>query len=316
MNSPQNPHDRLFKSTFSDKQIATDYLKNFLPKALIEKLDLPSLKLEPTSFINSKLEAYFSDVIYVCQYGEESLTISLLFEHKSQPSGIIYLQLLRYLLEAWDQQKKQKESLRVIVPIVIYHGKKAWKRRSFSSYFQKLDEYLRPFVPEFAYLFTDLQDWDDEVILSLEAGLMKNTMILLKHYNDDEYIQKHFERIFHGIQNIEQDEVTRVHVMAFLFYIWRSSQLDPKVFRKLIAKLPQPLRDITVNTYEKILQEGIQEGKAEGLAEGLAEGILAQQNIVITHAFQNGLDTLTIAKLTELSEEEVQQRIAILGLSR
>ena len=105
------PHDHLFKSTFSDPRIAADYIRNFLPLDLTSQLDLSSLELAPGSYVNEELEEYLSDVVYRCKYGQEEIKLSLLFEHKSQPDGIIYLQLLRYLLEAWDQQPKKKEGL-------------------------------------------------------------------------------------------------------------------------------------------------------------------------------------------------------------
>ena len=79
------PHDHLFKSTFSDKRIARDYIRNFLPSSLTTKLDLNSLELSSTSYVNADLEESISDVVYSCGYGRESLILSLLFEHKSSP---------------------------------------------------------------------------------------------------------------------------------------------------------------------------------------------------------------------------------------
>ena len=72
---------------------------------------------------HEELKEYLSDVVYRCKYGEEEIKLSLLFEHKSKPDGIIYLQLLRYLLEAWDQQPDKERGLGIIIPIVVYHGK-------------------------------------------------------------------------------------------------------------------------------------------------------------------------------------------------
>jgi len=144
------PHDHLFKSTFSGKRIAADYIRHFLPAKLTAKLNLSSLELAPTSYVNGGLEEYLSDVVYRCRYGEQQISLSLLFEHKSQPDGIIYLQLLRYLLEAWDQQPQKKKGLGIIIPIVVYHGKQKWERRSFASHFSGLDDTLSPFIPTFS----------------------------------------------------------------------------------------------------------------------------------------------------------------------
>ena len=145
------PHDHLFKSTFSDKQIAIDYILNFLPTPLSSKLDLSSLELSGTSYVDSELKESLSDVVYTCTYGEESLTLALLLEHKSGPDGIIHLQLLSYMLGFWKQQPEKKMGLRVVIPIVVYHGGQKWEKRTFISHFPGLDHTLRPFIPHFEY---------------------------------------------------------------------------------------------------------------------------------------------------------------------
>ncbi len=189
MSLPNKPHDHLFKSTFSDPRIAADYIRNFLPTKLTSKLDLATLKLAPTSYVNEELKEYLSDVVYRCRYGDQELSLSLLFEHKSKPGEIIYLQLLRYLLEAWDQQPKKKEGLGIIIPIVVYHGKEKWQKRTFSSHFPGLDATLTPFIPNFQYLLTDLADWSDEALMTLQAGLVRNVLLVLKHFKETQYIK-------------------------------------------------------------------------------------------------------------------------------
>ena len=78
MSLPNKPHDHLFKSTFSDPRIAADYIRNFLPTKLTSKLDLATLKLAPTSYVNEELKEYLSDVVYRCKYGQEEIKLSLL----------------------------------------------------------------------------------------------------------------------------------------------------------------------------------------------------------------------------------------------
>jgi predicted transposase YdaD len=57
-------------------------------------LDLETLKLDKTEYIDSKLRTSFSDVVYDCRYGEKGkVKISLLFEHKSKPERFPQLQL-------------------------------------------------------------------------------------------------------------------------------------------------------------------------------------------------------------------------------
>ena len=38
-----NPHDALFKRTMVDKVAALDFMQNYLPEEIIEKMDLPDI---------------------------------------------------------------------------------------------------------------------------------------------------------------------------------------------------------------------------------------------------------------------------------
>ena len=95
MTSPSNPHDSLFKATFTDRKIAADYIRNFLPQELVRDLDLESLSLEAGSYITPELEPFYSDIVYQCTYGKRKVMLTLLFEHKSRPPQYPHLQLPR-----------------------------------------------------------------------------------------------------------------------------------------------------------------------------------------------------------------------------
>ncbi len=61
--------------------------------------------------------------------GGEIGFIYILFDHKSQPSKDIYLQLLKYMVEIWINYTIENENwdkLPPIIPFVLYHGKVKW----------------------------------------------------------------------------------------------------------------------------------------------------------------------------------------------
>ena len=190
MKLPQNPHDRLFKSLFSDKKITADYLQNFLPADLIQKLSLDSLEMDSNSFITPELEEFYSDIVYHCKMGEQEISISLLFEHKSNVPKYPHLQLLKYMLAMWDYQLQNKIPLQAVIPIIVYHGRKKWRIRALSSYFGRINEALLPFIPEFTYHLTDLNQWSEEALLQLRAGLVINAFLLLKFHVDRKDLEK------------------------------------------------------------------------------------------------------------------------------
>ena len=60
----KNPYDSLFKRTLGDKEVAVDFLKNYLPNNILKEIDLTDIKVAKDSFIDKELEESFSDILY------------------------------------------------------------------------------------------------------------------------------------------------------------------------------------------------------------------------------------------------------------
>ena len=58
------PHDAVFKTFLRHPETARDFLQIHLPASLRELCNFQTLKLEPDSFIEEDLHAYYSDVLW------------------------------------------------------------------------------------------------------------------------------------------------------------------------------------------------------------------------------------------------------------
>lgn len=163
----QSPHDKLFRQTFSDKRKVEAFLKGALTESIASKLQFESLNQVKDSFIDEQLREHFADVVYTCKFGEErEITLTFLFEHKTWQPAFPHLQLLRYMLNIWEAEEKNRQQLRPILPIVVYHGRKAWDVKPFKRYFER-DLYpkeLERFLPTFEYGLVDLTAASREAI--------------------------------------------------------------------------------------------------------------------------------------------------------
>ena len=113
----QNPHDRFFRESFGRVHIARNYLEEYLPEPVLGLLDLDTLTLQEGSFIDEEMREHQTDLLYQVQLqGGGTATIYLLFEHKSFPDVLVALQLLRYMVNLWQQQVKEKVPLTPIIP--------------------------------------------------------------------------------------------------------------------------------------------------------------------------------------------------------
>ena len=123
MTEISNPHDKFFKEVFSRREVAVDFLRNYLPNDVFSCLDEESIYLKKDSFVDKELATCFSDLLY-----QTSLTngtnsyVYVLFEHKSYPEPLVAFHLLRYMVRIWEQDFKQGFSgkLPTVIPIVIY----------------------------------------------------------------------------------------------------------------------------------------------------------------------------------------------------
>ncbi|HAO19175.1 MAG TPA: transposase, partial [Desulfobacteraceae bacterium] len=51
MDTITNPHDKLFRETLSDREVAADFLKNYLPEDVLSLINLNSLEICKDSFV-------------------------------------------------------------------------------------------------------------------------------------------------------------------------------------------------------------------------------------------------------------------------
>ena len=147
-----NPHDKFVKDVISSTANAIDILNSGLTKEISEQINWSSITRESGSFISKELKEFQSDALFSMKTKKKSeLNIYLLFEHKSYVEGNIYSQLGSYI---WQIYRKQKQ-LTLIVPFVLYHGKKRWEvKASFKEEFN-LDKddlaLFSQFIPDFSF---------------------------------------------------------------------------------------------------------------------------------------------------------------------
>lgn len=175
-----NPHDRFFRYVFSQRAVAADFLRNYLPSAVAELLDFSTLELTNDSFIDGELRRHLSDLLYNVQtWDERPAHTYVLFEHKSYTEILTSLQLLRYMTQIWSLSVRQNRAFVPILPIVVYHGQAEWRLPlNFADLFD-LPQPLREFFPDFRYWLVDLSSMDDADIKG--EVLAQVALLTLKH---------------------------------------------------------------------------------------------------------------------------------------
>lgn len=302
---PHQPFDRLFKAVFSNKEMAVEYIEQFLPKELTKQLHLKEMKLEETSYLSAKLARFYSDIVYKCSFGKsnQKVKVCLLFEHKSDPDDFVYLQLLEYMSLIWRRQKNTKNTvLTPILPVVFYHGDKGWSVRTFADMFgeknQELDHQLFPFLPNFEFLFTDLSKYPNEQLLQLKQRFLKNSFLALKHAWDKKYLKEHF-----GILLTINNNYYQKQMFVFLSKIVDIEEIE---LDKALDGIDEKNKNNIMTLYDRLMNKGREEGLEKGLETGLEKGFEKGKHNTLVHNIRNmhknKMSVEEIAKILEVEE--------------
>ena len=233
-----NPHNNFFIKNLSNKNIAKGYIRCNLPLEIVNHLDFRTIKLSVNSFIDANLQPHYSDLIYTCKWkGGEKVYISIIIEHQSKKPSIPHLKMLRYLLNGYDYQIAQptskkikkggRNTLKVITPMFVYHGKAKWEFRPFSDFF-----------------------------IHLVA-----TLLLLKHYRDKNYIIEQTGEILSFAQEYsEEGGWLDVFVYQALIYVSSGVKVNEEEVKQIVTSVSNKLKDPIMTAYEKITSKAEQKG--------------------------------------------------------
>ena len=262
-----NIHDKFFKTIFSFREEAEDFVKHTFPKRLVECLDFSTFKNETETYIDNELGESMSDLMYSCTYnGLVSIKIVLLFEHKSYVEQYPHFQVLRYLLNVWENAAKQKQRPPFVVPILFYHGKQKWKYQKFTSYFEHIDKQLKRFLPNFDFLFININELGDTQIQKIfEMQTLRSALLVMKHIFEKQTFWVHFEKILKQNTEMISTEHGTAMFKTFTIYISNYLNIEPmelvEKIRKFSPEYYQNMMLMEDKTYLRGRQEGWQEGR-------------------------------------------------------
>lgn len=292
----ENIHDKFFKENFSRQDIAVDFVRELFPPTLLAKLQLDTFALTPNSYVEPQLDEYFADIVYSCQLSSNRLVeIVILFEHKSYREKYPHFQLLRYLLNSWEQSQKQDQPPVLLIPVVIYHGRTRWHYEPLQSYFGPVEDELIEFLPEFRYLLYDISHLPDEHILGFQNKFLATSLFLMKHREHEQQLLNRRQELFNWLNDRLQTKTGQDYLTATIVYLSKNLDLRPKsFFENLLAPLDNGAT--AMSTYDQIVEEGRQEGREEAF------------RAVLRIAHQQGFDIALLARqYPDLPAERVER---------
>ena len=168
MSEPSQPHDSLFKRAFSDVTSGTALLRSVLPHPLAAVVDWSTVRTLSGEFKDPDLKELESDLLLTAKLGDREALFYFLIEHQSSVDAEMPWRMWKYVSRIWERYAKRGGGrgfrLPLVIPVVVYHGERAWTAARSLSEVIDLDEREREaasgLVPNLTYILDDLTELD------------------------------------------------------------------------------------------------------------------------------------------------------------
>ena len=280
-----NEHDKLFKIILEDKFETIKFINNTLN--LNRKIKEEEIEKYNSSFITNDLKNKECDIVYKIK----DKNIFFLIEHQTTIDYSMSKRILEYEVEiirsALINSDKIDKNYRLplVIPIVLYTGKKKWDAEIYLKNIQeKFEDYDNSEIGK--YNLVDINDYDEKQLLD-EKDILTKAILIEKSKNYEQLIY-YLKKILNEFY-LNKKYYNNKKINEFLNYI--STKIDnitinnsqKEYIKKSIKNLKgedevllvcmEMLEREYIRMRKEGRKQGIKEGKEEGKKEGIKEGI-------------------------------------------
>ena len=254
-------HNNFFSDLFSDERNVRDFLSAKLPVDVRDNLNLSKIVIDSENYTEADGHEHRMDLLIHTETKNNSpADVYILFEHKSSPDNYVSVQLLRYMAALWRQDSKNNQPLRLIIPLVFYHGKNRWRvPDSFHSMFD-CEESFRRFIPSFTYHLFDTAEHD--LTPGKNPKLRKNVELLSSLLAVKSVMKNDIEGLRAMLRFWQENNFLSNTKKSFfiLQYAGRVMDVEKKQFGNIIEEELREGGDIMPTVAEQWMNEARQQG--------------------------------------------------------
>ena len=284
-----NKHDKIFRTILDKKEEAVALIN----QAIKTKLKPEEIEKYTSSFVNKVFQNREADIVY--KYKDKN--IFFLIEHQTKIDYTMPYRILEYeiaiMKSAVDIRniKSKEYKLPLVVPIVLYTGKKKWDAKRYLEESQETLDGVK--IKAGNYNLVDINDFTKEELLQ-EKTLISKMMLLEKSESTEESIEM-LEKIIPNTNKEEKELLKRV--ISILF----GEKIGEEKTKELIEKINGgdekmlAVVDMIRNENKMYINMGRKEGKKQSCLE------IAQKLLKIKMPISQ------ISEITTLTKEEIEK---------
>ena len=270
-----HPHDRYFKEQFGKLEFARSFFQAYLPAELLKRIDWRDFRLTPGDFVQKALRNRKSDILYQTMISDRKGYFYLHLEHQRKSDPEMAFRIIIYMVNIWEQHRRQyptEKTIPLIIPMVLYQGKSNWTAPLSLHDVLNVPDYLKPYVPQFSYILTDLSNVTDEEIKG--EGFVQLALQIMK-YVDSPDVMHLLENLLPLLMELFKSKTGLEYIESMLYYLSETSEnLEKDKVIRFFNELPldKSKKEIIMTLAEQWKQEGKQEGIQEGIQKGIQKG--------------------------------------------
>ena len=276
--------DAKYKSLFSHPRVRRDLLRGFVSKDLAGLLDLDTLQMMPTEFVDARLGQQRSDMVWRVNFreGKGELYVVVLTEFQSTVDRDMPLRMAKYTAQIYTKLLEEERrpagwKLPPVLPVVVYSGEARWSApQEMEEMVAPVDEELLPFQLRQRYFLLDLRR------VGVEDAAQDNVL-----YAQALIEQGRWKDLWSALSALQEaidpeDEAKLRGLVAAL--VRQAAEGSGQVTDEMLKKLKSfeetgelgEMGSLLAERMDQAVDESRSEGKELGLAEGkelgLAEG--------------------------------------------
>lgn len=311
----QNPHDSLFRSTFSQPENAAGLIQSLLPGELAKQLRFDSLTLQSGSFVDQHLKNLHSDLLFTIDFldGRQAF-IYILLEHQSSADPWMPLRMLSYQVRIWEkfiELNPNAKKLPVILPLHIFHHPTEQPASPNFEDLYDIDPHSLALLRHIAvrmHILTDhLNAYSTEDICKREVLTTAARLAFVALRNSRSPAELFatlslWVPLIADILNAKNGRIALTRIFRYMTITQKAEQKQRwhEALSESLHSLNQA-KEIAMNIAEAYVQEGRSKGKIEGKIEALQSLLLKQ----LTQRFGHLPDTAT-ARIHSANAEQLE----------
>jgi predicted transposase/invertase (TIGR01784 family) len=215
-------YDKGYRRMLSDKRNFLDFMKNHIATPWADGLDTDCLEHIDANFVTKDFKDKESDIVYKAKIKDNEVIFYILLELQSTPDFTMPLRLLVYMTELMrrlfaetDEKVRERKDFKLpaVVPVVLYNGADKWSpARSFKEYFKDYELFV-PNVIDFVYIIIDINETDEDELLSLPT--LVSLAMFADRKGDPARVLGRLDTVLKLSRKLSEDEQTQLRAWVF-----------------------------------------------------------------------------------------------------